>query len=59
MKTCPECRGLGKEECVVCNGTGIDPRDGKSTCSYCNGRARNCVLCGGSGQIDDNDDYRA
>ncbi|MGH9342023.1 MAG: molecular chaperone DnaJ [Acidobacteriota bacterium] len=51
------------QTCTTCNGTGADPRHGRTTCSSCRGQgqvryqqgfftiSRTCSNCGGTGQI--------
>lgn len=61
MKKCPECRGLKLIKCPVCKGTGIMRHAGKELpCSYCPNSSGyiTCNICGGTGLLDDNDDYR-
>lgn len=60
MRRCPECSGFGIIDCPVCRGTGRDPRNEDIDCTYCRGTTTiKCNICGGTGWLDDDDDYRA
>ena len=60
MRRCPECNGLRVIPCPVCHGSGKDPRNPEWDCTYrCNEGYISCNICGGTGELDDNDDYRA
>ena len=63
---CPVCRGTGRDprnediDCTYCRGTGRDPRNEDIDCTYCRGTTTiKCNICGGTGWLDDDDDYRA
>lgn len=46
---CRGCGGLGTQECVVCEGDGIDPTTGEE-CTECDGNGETeCESCDGSG----------
>ena len=49
---CPECRGSGKLNCPVCDGTKIDPRTEDKPCGYCGGKGYvGCTVCMGKGEV--------
>jgi hypothetical protein len=55
MRECPGCGGLGTEECVVCEGEGVDPLTGDQ-CSECWGDGETeCEQCEGNCEIDDDE----